>query len=289
MSEEIQLLPIRTGSSGNCSIITDGETTLLLDAGIPFKWIYKGLELLHLRSNQIDGILISHGHIDHIHGLPVLLNNLNIPIYTGQGTVDTFLEGPTSDRRWRKIAQKSIILEPHDNERIHTLEINVFNTYHDSPDSFGFRISNDKVALAFISDTGRATEDMISFSSNADLLFVESNHDKELLKTSGRPPFLKRRIRATHLSNDQMISLVKNLQGRKTKGVVLNHLSQDCNTHRHVKREVREACKKYSKLGRLRWFISPRYDFSEHLAVSSSHLKKKTNHGFEIKLPQTRL
>ncbi|MFX0063496.1 MAG: MBL fold metallo-hydrolase [Candidatus Hermodarchaeota archaeon] len=283
MVDTIQILPIRTGSSGNCSIITDGETTLLLDAGISHKWILKGLELLNLTPGQIDGILISHDHIDHIRGLPVLVKNLNVPIYTGQGTVDSFLSSPTSDNRWDKIANQCIAIEPRDRERIHNFEMIAFDTHHDSMDSLGFTITNDdEVALAFITDTGKATLDMKRFCTNADLLFVESNHDVGMLQSSNRPPLLKKRIRATHLSNYQTLTLIKELQGRKTKGVVLTHLSEECNSHKKLQSTVLKAHTKFPQFHKLRWFVSPRYDFSEHLAISSSQIEKKSKYGLEM-------
>lgn len=229
----MQITTIASGSTGNCTLLREGETALLIDAGISAKRICEALASQGLSPETLSGILITHEHSDHISGLPVLLKRHNIKIMAPR-TVANHL-------RYSIAGVDDFIkeLSVGNEERIGSLEVMPFHTPHDTPESVGYRISGSSV-FGFCTDCGHITDEVLESLRGVDAAVIESNHDIEMLRSGPYPMQLKRRILSDngHLSNDCCGALALELLKSGTKSLVLGHLSRENNTPVRAKETV---------------------------------------------------
>lgn len=215
-----------SGSSGNCLLVTHQQTGLLIDAGISGKKIEAALSAVSLSPEQISGILVTHEHKDHIHGVGILSRRYDLPIYanplTWQAMMPFLGKIDPANRR---------IIENNRAFDINDLEITGFSTSHDAADPIGFVINDGIHAMAVATDTGKITDDMHRMLSGKKLVVLESNHDIGMLETGPYPFPLKRRIRGEfgHLSNQDAGNLACELIENGTEHLILAHLSAENN------------------------------------------------------------
>lgn len=182
-----------SGSSGNSYIFENGEFSFLIDAG------FSGRELLRRASDfdfdqkNIRYIFLTHEHIDHTKGGRILAERLKIPLITNR-TINSAGES----------ASQSDFGE---------LTITPFSTSHDAPGSVSYTFSFSGTRVTIITDTGIITEEMKQYARKSDILFLEANHNLEMLKSGPYPYYLKKRILSSrgHLSNLDAISLLNSL------------------------------------------------------------------------------
>lgn len=215
-----------SGSSGNCTFITDKKTKLLIDVGVSGKTVEKSFQDIGYKAEDVDGILITHEHIDHIRGVGILSRKHNIPIYANKST-------------WE--AMKSVIGEIKDNNikyfntnesfEIGDIGIKAFDIPHDAKEPVGYSFYIDKKKVTTATDIGHINEKLIDNLKNSDILLLESNHDIEMVKASRYPYFLKQRILGDngHLSNDNAGKLLCKLINHGVNKVILGHLSKENN------------------------------------------------------------
>jgi len=218
---------LASGSAGNCHAISDGERTLLIDAGISLRQIKKRLESLGWNSDHVRGVAISHEHSDHVNAVPVILNRTNWMILATPNTLDAIeitkgIDVPKS--RWIPLVAG----------RAHGWEgwrLHPFALPHDAIDPVAYRIEAGGASLAVITDLGYATALAIEYASDLDLLALESNHDVGMLRDGPYPPQLKARIlsRVGHLSNDSCAEMLDRVLSPKLRHIVLAHLSEQNN------------------------------------------------------------
>lgn len=219
---------IASGSSGNCVCIGTEAGRFLVDAGISTKRIVAGLQTQWIQGEDIRGLFVTHEHSDHIKGLPVLVKKYRIPVY---GTVETL-------RKIRCSAQGTEIPEallhpfqPGETLRFDSLQVKAFSVPHDAvnPVAYTFCENNTKIALA--TDLGYADECILRQLQDANLLYIESNYDRNMLLVGIYPYPLKQRILGEygHLSNDDCAAAVRNVLHERLKAVVLAHLSKENN------------------------------------------------------------
>lgn len=229
----MQIITIASGSGGNCTLLADGDTSLLIDAGISAKRICTALDALGFSVDSLSGILITHEHGDHISGLTTLLKHHNIPILTPR-TVANHL-------RYSIAGVDDFIKElpVGQEERIGSLEVMPFHTPHDTPESVGYRISGSSV-FGFCTDCGHVTDEVLESLRGTDAALIEANHDVEMLKAGPYPYPLKRRILSDngHLSNDCCGALALELLKSGTKNLILGHLSRENNTPARARQTV---------------------------------------------------
>lgn len=210
---------LSSGSKGNTTYIESDSAKILIDAGNTCKYIKEKLEDLGVFPSEIDGILITHTHTDHIGGLKIFAKKYNIPVYVTEimhNTLD-YLEN------YRLLEKEFDINDIH---------ITTIKTSHDAPDSRGYILSSNNKSIVYITDTGYINRKYFDILSNKDLYIMESNHDVEMLSNGPYPFSLRQRILSDkgHLSNYDSSKYLSSFIGDNTKYILLAHLSEDNNT-----------------------------------------------------------
>lgn len=240
----IKFCSLFSGSSGNCLFISFKNTKILIDTGLSGIKIQNALCSIGEAPAEINAILISHEHRDHVHGAGVLSRKFDIPIYSNAATWGA-MENIVGD-----ISEKNrICFDTNIDFEIGNIGIKAFNIPHDAsePVGFSFYAKNKKVTTA--TDIGHINHKLLSFLEGSELLFLESNHDIEMLKVGRYPWELKKRVMGDkgHLSNEVAGSVVAQMVKKGTRRFLLGHLSQENNfpelAYRTVKNVLDEEFK----------------------------------------------
>ena len=225
-----------SGSGGNCLLLEDQNTKVLIDAGVSKRRVDAALKNLGCTMGDIGGVLITHEHSDHISGLETLVKGRGIPIYAPH-TVAARLCGmkPDLEDYIRHIPVGEAFA-------VGSLRVTAFHTSHDTDESVGYRIEGAGV-YAHATDTGCVTEEMRAALLGADTVLLESNHDEEMLRYGSYPFYLKRRILSDrgHLSNAACAAFARELAGSGTRQIILGHLSRENNTPARAMAETGQA------------------------------------------------
>lgn len=224
----MRMVSIASGSSGNCIYIGSDNTHILVDAGISNKRIQQGLNEIGLTGNDVEGILITHEHSDHIKGLGVLSRKYGIPIY---GTEET-LEQIACTGSLGKFDQSLLTPICPDREfLLGDLAVRPFQIDHDAVNPVAYRVQKGDKSVAVATDMGHFDQYIIGQLQGLDALLLESNHDVRMLETGPYPYYLKRRILGDHghLSNENAGRLLSYILHDKLKKILLGHLSKENN------------------------------------------------------------
>jgi phosphoribosyl 1,2-cyclic phosphodiesterase len=210
----MEYIILASGSRGNSTIIMNGKTRILIDAGLPRHELLSKLESLNLSIDQIDAVLVTHEHIDHTRSLEVFSKS---KIYSSPLTLSL------EDKNY---------LEFYKEYRIAGFNITPIQLSHDCADPMGFVIKHEEESLVYITDTGHIKEQDFQYINNATHYIFESNHDENMLMMTRRPHHLKQRIMSPkgHLSNITASLILAKLVGVGTKSIRLAHLSDEANT-----------------------------------------------------------
>ena len=213
-----------SGSSGNCLLVSDSQTRILVDVGITFKKLQIALLNTDIRAEDIDGVLITHEHSDHVCGLPVLVNKLGVPVYAPR-TVYHRLIGT-----FPKLEDSIAIIPVGEEFVVGTVYVTAFHTPHDTDESVGYRFTGEG-SFAVATDMGHVTEEILRGLCGVDAALIESNHDIDMLRYGRYPVSLKRRVLSDHghLSNADCAVLARTLAQTGTKQIILGHLSAENN------------------------------------------------------------
>ncbi len=216
---------LASGSSGNAIVIGEGNRSFLVDCGITVKKLLANLEMLDIAYTQLEGIIITHEHYDHIKGVGALARKLKIPIFATQGIweeMDSKLGALKAEQRI--IIEKKALLAG--------MDIKLIATSHDSRESYGVKVEGSRFTLGIATDSGIVTEEMHRNLQGCDAYIVEANHDVDRLRQGSYPPFLKKRIIGNrgHMSNVQLAEALREWLTENTQKVVLAHLSDENNT-----------------------------------------------------------
>ncbi len=220
----IRLSVLASSSRGNASVISSGNTHLLVDAGISATRIRQGLAACGLSVPVLAGIFITHEHHDHTCGLGILSKKDELHLYCSR-----YLAPDLKDMTARAAFT---YMEPGAAVRVGDFTVTSFCVSHDAIDPVGYLFECGGVKLGYITDTGCIKRGMQSLMAGVDALYLESNYDPEMLECSGRPMQLIDRISGTwgHLSNDQAGDFVRSIAHPGLKHLILAHLSPECNT-----------------------------------------------------------
>ena len=234
----LELCSIASGSSGNCICVGDNNTHVLIDAGISGKRIECGLNEIQLKTAEMQGILITHEHIDHIAGLGVLARRHGIPIYATQGTVNGILHNRSVGQIDEELFR---IIRPGEAFAIGDLNFKPIPISHDAAEPVAYRIANEDQSVAVITDLGTYDQRIVDQLQGLDALLLEANHDVNMLQTGGYPYPLKQRILGDrgHLSNERSGQLLCHLLHDDFKSVMLGHLSKENNYEKLAYEAVR--------------------------------------------------
>ena len=224
----MRLCSIASGSSGNCIYVGSEATHLLVDVGISGKRTEAGLKELELNGRDIDGILITHEHADHISGLGIIARKYEIPVYATRGTIDAMRKSSgLGNVDW------NLFYEVKEDEKfiIKDLTVNPMRISHDAAQPVGYRISQGSRRVAVCTDLGIYNDYTVECLKGMDALLLEANHDVNMLQVGPYPYYLKQRILGDrgHLSNERAGQLLCSLLHDKLQSVMLGHLSKENN------------------------------------------------------------
>ncbi|MDO4291655.1 MAG: MBL fold metallo-hydrolase [Eubacteriales bacterium] len=224
----MRLCSIASGSSGNCIYAGTETTHVLVDAGISGKRVENGLNQIGLTGHDIDGILITHEHNDHIAGLGVLSRRYGIPIYATPGTAAAI-----RSCRSLGVIPEELFCEVHADQpfAIKDLCINPMQISHDAAEPVGYRFSYGSRRAAVCTDLGTYNEYTVECLKGMDVLLLEANHDVNMLQVGSYPYYLKQRILGNrgHLSNENSGRLLSRVLHDHLQRVILGHLSHENN------------------------------------------------------------
>ena len=224
----LELCSIASGSSGNCICIGSDRSHILIDAGISGKSIETGLESIDLKCSEMEGILITHEHIDHIAGLGVLARRYGIPMYATHGTIEAI----KSVKSLGKIDESLFhVITPGEEYSIGDLQIKPISISHDAADPCAYKVTCGQKKMAVCTDLGNYNQNIVDELQGLDALLLEANHDVKMLQMGSYPYPLKQRILSDrgHLSNERSGQLLCELLHDNFGTVVLGHLSKENN------------------------------------------------------------
>lgn len=213
-----------SGSSGNCTLVTDDATHLLVDCGAGGKYIAECMQRVGIEPSALSGILITHEHRDHIAGAGILSRRYNLPVYATAKT-------------WAAIGTTLGVIAPQNQKttepcmQFGNITVEAFSIPHDAADPVGysFLCGDDKLTIA--TDMGEVTEQVFAHISGSTAVIVEANHDLLMLRNGRYPYPLKKRIMSPkgHLSNEACGRLCVRLAQSGTRVFWLGHLSAENN------------------------------------------------------------
>lgn len=217
----MEISVLASGSKGNVSYVATANTKLLIDLGISALSVEKKLSEIEIKPKDINGVLITHTHIDHINGLKVFIKKNKTKLYLTE-----------------KIYNELSLLFEFDNFEIinsdfsvNDISISIIKTSHDSSDSNGYIFEANNHSIAYITDTGYINNKHFKKLENRNIYVMESNHDVDLLMNGKYPYHLKQRILGDkgHLSNKDSAYYLSKFIGENTQKVILIHLSEENN------------------------------------------------------------
>lgn len=233
----LELCTLASGSSGNCLLVSDGATHILVDAGISCRRITAALKGLGVDPADLSAVLVTHEHTDHISGLATLTKQRKVPVYASRGTgLQLCYRIPFLEEVFTPIA-------PGEGFTIGSIDVESFPTPHDAAQSTGYALSAGGRKAAVVTDLGHVTAEVAAGIRGANLLVAEANHDVEWLRSGPYPYFLKDRILGDrgHLSNEAGAALVCSAVAEGASAVVLAHLSHENNTPQRARQVVGDA------------------------------------------------
>ena len=211
-----------SGSKGNSTLIVGNNKKILIDVGYSYPKEKMLLEKYGVNPNEIDAILITHDHIDHVGGLGQFIKKHHIKVYANEILAGQLI---------RVINEDDMMIVDNKFD-IDEFNIESFKTSHDAIGSVGFIIKENDKELVYVTDTGYINKRNLAKLVNKDGYIFESNHDVKMLMNGPYPYILKQRVLSDkgHLSNELSGSYLKELIGDRTKVIVLAHLSEINNT-----------------------------------------------------------
>ena len=214
---------LQSGSNGNCFYVETSDARLFFDAGISGKIAQQRLAQHQRDIHQVDALIISHNHIDHVSGAGVFHRRFNLPVYITPNAWQACRTvcGPIEDLR---------LIQPGSILTFGATVVRTIRTPHDGKDSLAFIIEDDHKKLGIFTDLGHRFDGLDAAIEKLDGLYLESNYDPEMLDRGDYPLWLKKRIAGNHghLSNQQAAQLVRDANDR-LQFLVLSHLSQNNN------------------------------------------------------------
>jgi phosphoribosyl 1,2-cyclic phosphodiesterase len=256
-----------SGSAGNSALIATDHCRILVDGGLSARQIVVRLEQCGVTPEQIDGVILTHEHGDHVCGLEVLCRKFQVPIYANALTAEAIRCDNSLDRHrnWR-------IFRTGGEFSICDITVQTFPVPHDAVDPVGFVFHAGSSRLGFITDLGYPTKLLIERLREVHTLVIETNHDEKLLQNDKHRPWpVKQRIQSRHghLSNAAAASVIEELLPGKIERVVLGHLSRDCNTPELALGAVRASLTKCGKID-MELFCASQSEISSRFCIGQT-------------------
>lgn len=258
----MEVCALSSGSSGNCFLVSNGKSSILIDAGISCKRIEERINLLGKKVENIKGIFVTHEHSDHIKGVDVFTKKHPVPIFATKKLIE--------NKNFCSREDLLTSIKKEDSISIGGMEVISFPKIHKAIEPIGFTILDKKSGkrISIITDVGKACQNINEHVSQSDALFLESNHDLEMLENGSYPYFLKKWIKGDdgHLSNIQSASCILENSKSRLKYLTLCHLSEHNNTPELALNLHKEMIKQRHEL-KPKIFISTKDSFSEMIKL----------------------
>ena len=249
--------PLASGSKGNSIYVGTEETKLLIDVGISLKALTQKLGEIDVDLGEIDAILVTHEHGDHIRGLERVALKLGIPIFSNSDTAKAILSEAREKPRFK-------IFSTGETFEFGDIEIHPFSVQHDTLDPVAFTLKMNDLKIGICADLGFVTTLVKAHLEACDYLYIEANHEPSMVYACPRPMLYKQRVlgRQGHLSNEACAQLIQEIDHPGLKHIYLAHLSGECNNaelavkrvQEHVKRELSISIAYQDKVSRvLKW------------------------------------
>lgn len=219
---------VASGSSGNCICLGSDQCHVMIDAGISGKRIEEGMNTYDYTTSDMDGVLITHEHSDHIQGLGVIARKYGLPIYATKGTADAILQSSSVGKIDPSLFH---VIEAGKTFFIRNLEIYPMSISHDAADPVAYLVSDGRHRVGVVTDLGYYDADIVSHMEGLDALLLEANHDIHMLQVGAYPYPLKQRILGErgHLSNETSGQLLGQILHDGMQHILLGHLSKENN------------------------------------------------------------
>lgn len=223
--DNIKFASLISGSSGNATLVSDGKTNLLIDCGGSGKCIQNALMEAGVSIGEIDAVLLTHEHSDHVKGIGVLSRRYGFPIYATEKTHSSIVKVGEIN------PDLKISISPDKDFEIGSIIVSPFSIPHDAADpvGYGFYIGNDKYTVA--TDMGYISHNVLDRLKGSKAIILESNHDIDMLRCGPYPFYLQQRILGQygHLSNETASMAALALAESGTEHIMLGHLSEHNN------------------------------------------------------------
>jgi phosphoribosyl 1,2-cyclic phosphodiesterase len=234
----MQVIALQSGSNGNCIFVASRGRRLLLDAGISGRQAQRRLAAHAHDVRQVDAVVISHDHYDHVHAAGIYSRQFGLPVFVTEATraaaESCYSLGPIGEVHYFQRGQ-----------RLHfgPLTLETIPTPHDGVDGSAFVVDDGERRLGVLTDLGHVFESLPAVLAGLDAVLLESNYDPDMLEAGPYPVFLKRRIRGDggHLSNEEAAELLRHVGFDRLRWACLAHLSEQNNnpalalaTHRDI-------------------------------------------------------
>ena len=233
----MEFCTLSSSSSGNCTLVMDGDTFILIDAGISTRKITCALDRFDIKPEQLSAIVLTHEHNDHIAGLKTMSKRFSVPVYASS------VVGQNVTALIPETEKCMHLFDAGDEFEIGTVGVKSFVTPHDAPESVGYRFEGGGRIFAFATDMGTVTQEVYDCFKGANAAVIEANHDVDMLKRGPYPYYLKKRIlsRSGHLSNTVSGKFAAAIANEGTEKIMLAHLSVHNNTPELAYEEVSGA------------------------------------------------
>ena len=247
---------LASGSKGNSTLIKTDKLNILIDIGINYQYLFTELSKVNMTPQELDIILITHTHSDHIKGLAALVKKTNIKVYILEEMLDEIKSKIPYDR-----------INFYENPmQIEDLNIKLLRISHDV-EGVGFILESNNKKMVYITDTGYINEKYLPLMKNMNLYVIESNHDEEMVMEGPYPYILKQRVLSDHghLSNTTTSEYLKEIIGENTEKIILAHISENNNTEELAYNTAYEMLK--DKIKDKNIIIAKQYESLEEIEV----------------------
>ncbi len=227
----MKVIPLQSGSKGNCFYVESDNTRLLVDAGISLRQATLRLESQGRDISTVQGILLTHDHSDHCKYVADFSRRLNVPVHLTRKTLNAVAAKARKGRGNKGKIENCVCFKAGESQTIGEIKVDSVPTPHDAADGVAFVLENNGHRVGILTDLGHAFDGLRDVLRSLDAVVIESNYDEQLLQSSPYPEFLKQRIRGRggHLSNQDSARLVHQSATSKLQWICLCHLSEENN------------------------------------------------------------
>lgn len=222
----LKFCSLYSGSTGNSLYLESENAKVLVDAGVSAKKIVNALTSIDVNIEDIEAILVTHEHSDHVKSIGTISNQFNIPVFANKKTWDAM-----SEQKNKISSENQFYFNNEETFEIKDLKIHPFSIPHDAVNPCAFNIYNNNSKLSIATDLGHMTNKILNNLEGSSFIMLESNYEPEVLKCCSYPYYLKTRIAGPngHLSNNIAGETIATLMNSGLKEVILGHLSKESN------------------------------------------------------------